>query len=77
METWTNGRFVATPHRVINRDGDNRYSMPFFTNPDYDAIVAPVPGTEGYGDDHPPMVAGENTLAQYRKSWPAFGEGEY
>lgn len=77
METWTNGRFVATPHRVINRDGDNRYSMPFFTNPDYDAIVAPVPGTEGYGDAHPPMLAGENTLAQYRKSWPAFGDGGY
>lgn len=77
MEAWTNGRFVATPHRVINRDGDNRYSMPFFTNPDYDVILAPVPGTEGYGNDHPPMIAGENTLAQYRKSWPAFGEGEY
>jgi isopenicillin N synthase-like dioxygenase len=70
METWTNGRFVATPHRVVNRNGDNRYSVPFFTNPDFDTIVKPVPSTGKYGS-YEPMHAGENALAQYRKSWPS------
>ncbi|WP_421724430.1 isopenicillin N synthase family dioxygenase [Bauldia sp.] len=43
MMRWTNGRFVSTPHRVVNRSNRPRYSMPYFANPDYDAIIAPIP----------------------------------
>lgn len=43
MMRWTNGRFVSTPHRVVNRSNRPRYSMPYFANPDYDSIIAPIP----------------------------------
>ncbi len=43
MMKWTNGRFVSTPHRVVNRAAKPRYSVPFFANPDYDAVIAPIP----------------------------------
>ncbi|MEM6381917.1 MAG: 2-oxoglutarate and iron-dependent oxygenase domain-containing protein [Pseudomonadota bacterium] len=43
MMRWTNGRFVSTLHRVVNRSMQPRYSMPYFANPDYDAIIAPIP----------------------------------
>ncbi|MDR3376935.1 MAG: 2-oxoglutarate and iron-dependent oxygenase domain-containing protein [Ancalomicrobiaceae bacterium] len=43
MMRWTNGRFVSTPHRVVNRAAKPRYSMPFFANPDFDAVIAPIP----------------------------------
>ncbi|MCX5496148.1 isopenicillin N synthase family oxygenase [Kaistia dalseonensis] len=43
MMKWTNGRFVSTPHRVVNRALRPRYSIPFFANPDYDVTIAPIP----------------------------------
>ncbi|HZS84954.1 MAG TPA: 2-oxoglutarate and iron-dependent oxygenase domain-containing protein [Stellaceae bacterium] len=42
MQIWTNGRFSSTPHRVINRGGRDRYSIPLFVNPDSDAWIKPL-----------------------------------
>ena len=38
-------RFVSTPHRVINRSGRTRLSFPFFYDPDFEAVMTPVPGS--------------------------------
>ena len=42
MQTWTNGRFSSTPHRVIDRSNRDRYSVPLFANPSYDIEVRPL-----------------------------------
>jgi len=42
MEGWTNGRFKATQHRVVNL-GRERYSMPMFFAVNYDTVVEPLP----------------------------------
>ncbi len=36
LQNWTNGRFISIKHRVINRSGKERYSVPYFLNPDLD-----------------------------------------
>lgn len=44
VQTLTNDRYISTLHRVINRGGKERYSIPFFMDLDFDAVVEPVPG---------------------------------
>lgn len=39
MARWTNDRWVSTPHRVINSGGADRYSIPFFCEPNFDTRV--------------------------------------
>jgi isopenicillin N synthase-like dioxygenase len=43
VQTLTNDRYTSTMHRVINTSGLERYSIPFFIDLDFDAIVEPVP----------------------------------
>ncbi|KAH6715584.1 2og-Fe oxygenase family protein [Leptodontidium sp. MPI-SDFR-AT-0119] len=40
LERQTNGRFLAAVHRVRNKTGDERYSLPFFLTMDPDAQVS-------------------------------------
>ena len=42
MDFWTGGRFKATLHRVVNKTRKSRYSVPFFYEPNMDAIIKPI-----------------------------------
>ena len=64
LENWTNGRFVATTHRV-RKVTTERYSFPLFCSLDYWTVVEPLPQFVGAGDEvRPPVVAGEHIWAQ-------------
>jgi len=72
----TNGQFSSALHRVINRYGRERYSVPFFANPSYDAVLAPLPQFVDHA--HPaqfgPYPVGEQMLSFYRNLWPSAGK---
>ncbi|MDR3509912.1 MAG: 2-oxoglutarate and iron-dependent oxygenase domain-containing protein [Caulobacteraceae bacterium] len=61
LEGWTNGRFKATQHRVVNT-GKDRYSMPLFFAVDYHTEIEPLP--QFVSEDRPPkyskIVAGDH-----------------
>ncbi|MDY7104965.1 MAG: 2-oxoglutarate and iron-dependent oxygenase domain-containing protein [Actinomycetota bacterium] len=40
---WTNDRYVSTEHRVVSPTERDRYSMPFFTAPNYHTLVDAIP----------------------------------
>jgi isopenicillin N synthase-like dioxygenase len=52
LARYSNDRFPATPHRVINRNDRSRYACPFFLGPNNDVAVEPVPTC--VGSDNPP-----------------------
>jgi isopenicillin N synthase-like dioxygenase len=74
MARWTNGRFRSTPHRVINRSGRDRHSIPFFFNPDFETVIDPkdLPGVSEGSEVLPPVISGPYLIRRftdYRASW--------
>jgi isopenicillin N synthase-like dioxygenase len=69
LETWTNGEFVATTHRV-RKVREERYSFPLFFCVDYETVVAPLPQFVRPGRPaRPGLVAGEHLFAQTAQSF--------
>jgi isopenicillin N synthase-like dioxygenase len=42
MQVWTNDRYRAAVHRVLPMRGTDRMSVPYFLNPQRDAVIAPI-----------------------------------
>ncbi|KAI0712195.1 Clavaminate synthase-like protein [Earliella scabrosa] len=42
-EIWSNGLYKSTLHRVVHRGSNYRVSVPFFFEPNFDALVEPLP----------------------------------
>lgn len=64
---WSNGRYLSNYHRVRNRAGVERFSVPFFMNPDFDTVIAPLPELMQPGETplHEPVHVGEHLLRFY------------
>lgn len=64
MEVFTNGKYVATSHRV-KRVSEERYSFPMFCTLDYDTIVRPHPSfIEKDGPRYEALACGDHLYAQ-------------
>jgi len=66
LTRWTNGKFKATPHRVVNTTGQNRYSVPFFFATNYDVNIKPldVCVEKGNSPQYEDILAGEYLVAR-------------
>jgi isopenicillin N synthase-like dioxygenase len=71
LKVWSDGIFSSTLHRVINRSGRRRYSVPFFMYPSYDALIHPL-----LKNPDPSNVAPENLHTSMPRDKP-FIYGEF
>jgi isopenicillin N synthase-like dioxygenase len=69
LARWTNNLFPATLHRVINTSGVDRYSIPFFYDPNADAPVEVIPTCLAEGEQ--PKYKPTTSLAHLQERFGA------
>jgi isopenicillin N synthase-like dioxygenase len=63
MARWTADRWVSTLHRVVAKPGQPaRQSLAFFHQPDWDAEIVPLDGSDGY----PPVRSGPYLMEKFK-----------
>ena len=71
MEFWSAGVFKSTRHRVVT-DGDReRYSMPFFVEPNHACVITPIARASSTPAPTPttPTTFGDYLAAKYRATY--------
>ena len=82
MQHWTNDRWISTMHRVANPPreaaaGNRRLSIPFFHQPNYDALIECLPTC--CGPDNPAryeaVTSGQHRLTKFLRGVGAVAPG--
>jgi isopenicillin N synthase-like dioxygenase len=63
LDRLTGGWYRSTPHRVRNVSGRDRFSFPFFFDPDFTAGIPPLPGRAAVSEGGEPRWDGQNLNA--------------
>ena len=67
---WTNEGFKSTPHRVVNRKGQERYSMVIAWDPNFDTVVDPsMVCQNGVQPLYSPVNCGDYVLSRFDSSF--------
>ena len=77
MKLLTNDHFASALHRVVNRSNRQRFSVPYFFNPDYNTELSTL--GQYIDEAHPaqfkPIHVGQHMFNFYRNLWPNTAAG--
>jgi len=87
-EIWTNGLYKSTLHRVVHRGSNYRVSIPFFFEPNFEAVVKPLAVVsrlkgEKSGENadartqRSPIVYGDFLVGKVGNNFDSTGKGKY
>ena len=71
MQRWSNDRWRSNLHRVLPQaPGQHRYSVAYFYDMDYHAVVSALPGCFDAANPpkYPPITAGQHIVEMYEKT---------
>ena len=66
LDTWTKGEYRSNVHRVINKSGAHRYSVPFFFDGKLDYVLRPL---DGSGDTKNDITVEKFMKKRYNKTY--------
>jgi len=72
LARWTNDLYASTPHRVLNRSSNDRYSAAFFFDPAFHTRVECLPTCQSAERPplYPPITSGEHLAEMHRRTHP-------
>ena len=78
LARWSNDRFRSTLHRVVNRSGRRRLSIPVFYDPDSDAVIDPrdMGLPPGEAPRYDAIAAGDYILSRNKLSFAHYRAAE-
>jgi isopenicillin N synthase-like dioxygenase len=73
LELFTSGVYYPAKHRVVNRSGVDRYSVPFFMSPNFDTELKPLPqfATQAGARSFQPLHIGNDMARFFHSLWPS------
>lgn len=78
LQMWTSGRYKSGLHRVVNRGGKDRYSVPFFYDGNVDCVLRPLDG-KGMAEDGGKVGGGKWPTVEEHMRWrfaSTYGRGQ-
>jgi isopenicillin N synthase-like dioxygenase len=69
VSSFTNGKFISTPHYVKNNYKQSRFSIPFFFDPNMSAYIEPLVPFKDLGNNFEPFIYGKHLLKRLNSNY--------
>jgi isopenicillin N synthase-like dioxygenase len=77
LRYFSNNTIISTPHRVINISGRERFSVPFFFEPNMHAQISPIVKTNGIHNNREPIEYADYLMERIKNNYNIGAKDKY